>query len=116
MLAASLVTALGQDVFVLGGAGTTPVPPIVYQPPVVVDPYAVAYQPVQPVLALVPAAYTTPVYPATPCASSYYSPNVIYIGGPGAYNNYYQPCSTPNVIYFGRGQAYREGYSFGHYR
>jgi hypothetical protein len=49
---------------------------------------------------------------------SYYNPNVIYVGGPGACSpsyydyRYYQP----NVIYFGRRQAYREGYSFGHYR
>jgi hypothetical protein len=120
VFAATLGTTFGQDVFVLGGPGTTPVPAIVYQPPIVADASAVAYQPVQPVLAVVPVAYATPVYPAaTPCASQYYSPNVIYIGSPGTCGpNYYnyQPCSNPNVIYFGRGQAYREGYNFRHCR
>jgi hypothetical protein len=111
MLIGGLMTASAQDVFVLGGAGTTPVPPIVYQPPVVTG--QPAYQPAyQPVAVAVPVCAQA-VYPA-PCASTYYNPNVIYVGGtcsPGYYDYGYY--SSPNVIYFGRRQAYREGYSFG---
>ena len=113
MLIGGLITACAQDVFVLGGAGTTPVPPIVYQPPVVTG--QPAYQPAcQQVAVAVP--FCAPAVYATPCASTYYNPNVIYVGGrgsygPGYYNyGYYD---RPNVIYFGRRQAYREGYNFG---
>jgi len=112
MLIGGLMTACAQDVFVLGGAGSTPVPPIVYQPPVVTG------QPVyQPVVAAVPVC--APAVYAAPCASTYYNPNVIYVGGPGTCSpSYYdyRYYSNPNVIYFGRRQAYREGYSFGHCR
>ena len=118
VLAGGLGAVCAQDVFVLGGAGTTPVPPIVYQPPVVNNGSAVAYQPA---VAAVPVAVpvcATPVYPAaTACASSYYyNPNVIYVGGPGSCGpSYYdyRYYDRPNVIYFGRRQAYREGYNFG---
>jgi hypothetical protein len=111
MLIGGLMTAGAQDVFVLGGAGTTPVPPIVYQPPVVTS--QPGYQPVATVPVCAPAVY------AAPCASTYYNPNVIYVGGPGTCSpSYYdyRYYSNPNVIYFGRRQAYREGYSFGHCR
>jgi hypothetical protein len=65
MLIGGLIAAGAQDVFVLGGAGTTPVPPIVYQPPVVNDGSAAMYQPA---VAAVPV-YAMPVYPvATACA------------------------------------------------
>ena len=116
MLIGGLTTACAQDVFVLGGVGTTPVPPIVYQPPVVNDGSAAMYQPA---VAAIPVC-AAPVYPvATACASRYYNPNVVYVGGPGtcgpSYYDY-RYYSSPNVIYFGRRQAYREGYSFGHYR
>ena len=108
-----------QDVFVLGGPGSSPVPPIVYQPPLVggaqtyqaiqptIAAIPVAAVPVQPVVAAIPvqpvvaAVPVTPVY-ATPAYSppcySYsgysgyynYDPNVIYIGGPGSCGpNYY---------------------------
>ena len=112
-LMGGLAGAFAQDVFILGGAGTTPVPPIVYQPPVVAGDSAVTYQPV---LAAVPV-YATPAYPTMPaCTSTYYSPNVIYVGSPGSCGNYYNysRCYSPNVIYFGRDQAYRHGYNFGH--
>lgn len=114
VLAGGVGLGLGQNVFVLGGPGTTAVPPIVYQPPVVNGP-APAYQAPVPVVPVV-----TPAYPVVSgCASTYYNPNVIYIGGPGSCgpNYYHYPrYSTPNVIFFGRGQAYREGYNFGHCR
>ena len=109
MLMGGLMAACAQDVFVLGGAGTTPVPPIVYQPPVVTG--ETACQPVA-------THCARPVY-ADPYASTYYNPNVIYVGGPGTCSpSYYdyRYYSHPNVIYFGRRQAYREGYSFGHCR
>jgi hypothetical protein len=112
MLIGGLMTADAQDVFVLGGAGTTPVPPIVYQPPIVTG--QPAYQPIA---TAVPACASA-VYTA-PCASTFYNPNVIYVGGPGTCSpSYYdyRYYSNPNVIYFGRRQAYREGYSFGHCR
>ena len=112
MLIGGLMTASAQDVFVLGGAGTTPIPPIVYQPPVVTG--QPTYQPVAtPVPVCAQAVYTVP------CASTYYNPNVIYVGGPGTCSpGYYdyRYYSSPNVIYFGRRQAYREGYSFGQCR
>jgi hypothetical protein len=115
VLVGGIGVGFGQDVFVLGGPGTTPVPPIIYQPPVVAD-GAASYQPA---VAAVPV-YAMPVYPAaSSCASTYYNPNVIYVGGPGSCGpNYYRypRYSTPNVIYFGREQAYREGYNFGHCR
>ena len=49
----------------------------------------------------------------------YYSPNVMYIGGPGTcgpnyYNSY--PYQNGSVIYFGGMQAYRHGYHFRHCR
>jgi hypothetical protein len=116
ILLGGLITASAQDVFVLGGQGTTPIPPIVYQPPIVTGEPTVTYQPV---VAAVPV-YAAPVYAApAPCASTYYNPNVIYVGGPGTCGpNYYGygGYSAPNVIYFGRRQAYREGYSFRHCR
>jgi hypothetical protein len=115
VLMGGLTATFAQDVFVLGGPGTTPVPAIVYQPPVVTGDPVVAYQPV---LAAVPV-YSTPVYAATPCASTYYNPNVIYVGGPGSCGpNYYNHSryASPNVIYFGGAQAYRHGYNFGHCR
>jgi hypothetical protein len=122
-LGAGLVAVSAQDVFVLGGPGSAPVPPIVYQPPVVNG--GQAYQAAQPLVAAIPVAYAAPAY-ATPCHSGYYNynPNVIYIGGPGScgpnyygYGNYdYGRCASPNVIYFGREQAYRHGYNFRHCR
>jgi hypothetical protein len=116
VLIGGLMTAYGQDVFVLGGAGTTPIPPIVYQPPIVMGEPVVTYQPV---VAAVPV-YATPVYAApAPCASTYHNPNVIYVGGPGTCGPNscdYPRYSTPNVIYFGRTQAYRHGYNFRHCR
>ena len=57
-----------------------------------------------------------------------YSPNVMYVGGPGTcgpnyysgcggyYNNYYPNCAGSSVIYFGGLQACREGYNFRHRR
>jgi len=115
-LIGGLAAVCAQDVFVLGGPGTTPVPPIVYQPPVVNDGYTATYQPTVTAIPI----YAATVYPvASACASTYYNPNVIYVGGPGScgpnYYGYSRYCS-PNVIYFGRGQAYREGYNFGHCR
>jgi hypothetical protein len=123
ILGAGLIAVSGQDVFVLGGPGTTTVPPIVYQPPVVNVP-APAYQPVQTVVAAVPVVPVAPAYagysyPAYSYSSGYYNPNVMYIGGPGTCGpTYYDyaPCSSPNVIYFGRTQSYREGYHFRHCR
>ena len=114
-LIGGVTAGFAQDVFVLGGPGTTSVPPIVYQPPVVNDGSAVSYQPL---VAAIPV-YATPVYSAPACASTYYNPNVIYVGGPGSCGpNYYgySRYHSPNVIYFGRNQAYREGYNFGHCR
>ena len=49
----------------------------------------------------------------------YYSPNVMYIGGPGTCGpNYYNSYQYQNssVIYFGGMQAYRHGYHFRHCR
>ena len=118
LLLGILAAASAQDVFVLGGQGTTPIPPIVYQPPVVTGEPAVSYQPV---VAAVPV-YAAPMYAAAaPCPSTYYNPNVIYVGGPGTCGPNYYGCgyggySAPNVIYFGRRQAYRDGYNFRHYR
>ena len=112
LLIGTLAIAAAQDVFVLGGQGTTPIPPIVYQPPVWNSEPAVTYQPV---VAAVPVC-AVPVYTAPPaCASTYYNPNVIYVGGSGSYGpSYYGYGYSPNVIYFGRRQAYREGYYFRH--
>jgi hypothetical protein len=60
------------------------------------------------------AQYHNPYYP-----QYYYSPNVMYIGGPGTcgpnYYNYY-PNYSSSVIYFGGVQAYRQGYNFRHCR
>lgn len=126
VLVGGLTATFAQDVFVLGGPGSTPVPPVVYQPPVVTGQPPIAYQPAivyQPVVAAVPVV---PVYgAAVPCAPNYYNgyynqggyynPNVLYVGGPGSCGPEYYRYSqcAPNVIYFGRGQAYRQGYSFG---
>ena len=115
ILGASLMAVYAQDVFVLGGPGSTPVPPIVYQPPVVTGAPAPCYTsiPVAPRCAT-PASYMAPYY-----ASYYSDPNVIYVGGPrtcGQRYYDYPSCSTPNVIYFGREQAYRQGYNFRHCR
>jgi len=59
-----------------------------------------------------PAQYYNTYYPQ-------YSPNVMYVGGPGTcgpnYYNYY-PYQNSSVIYFGGLQAYREGYHFRHCR
>lgn len=59
------------------------------------------------------SAYTYPSY-----YPQYYSPNVIYIGGPGTcgpnYSHY--PNYHPSVIYFGGMQAARHGYNFRHCR
>src|SRR5688572_6272105 len=109
ILGASLMAIYAQDVFVLGGPGSTPVPPIVYQPPIVTG--APTYYTAIPVA----SRCATPAYAAPYYASYYRDPNVIYIGGPGSCGpRYYDypPCSTPNVIYFGREQAYRHGYNF----
>jgi hypothetical protein len=123
ILGAGLMAVSAQDVFVLGGPGSTPVPPIVYQPPVVTG--APAYHTYPAVLAAVPVtpfcgAYSSPGYSGYSGAYGYgYNPNVIYIGGPGTCGpNYYDygRCSTPNVIHFGREQAYRQGYNFRHCR
>jgi hypothetical protein len=115
ILGASLMAVHAQDVFVLGGPGSTPVPPIVYQPPVVTGPPVATYYSALPVAPhCATRDYMAPYY------SSYYSnPNVIYVGSPGTCGpRYYDypPCSTPNVIYFGREQAYRHGYNFRHCR
>lgn len=117
-LGASLIAVCAQDVFVLGGPGSSPVPPIVYQPPVVTGAPATTYQAYYPVH--IPAAPICGAY-ASPTYSGYYSsdPNVIYIGGPGTCgpNYYHSPrYSSPNVIYFGHEQAYRHGYNFRHCR
>ena len=114
ILGASPMAVYAQDVFVLGGPGSTPVPPIVYQPPVVTGAPAPCYNTIP-----VAAHCATPTYMAPYYASYYSNPNVIYVGGPrscgpGYYD--YPSCSTPNVIYFGREQAYRHGYNFRHYR
>jgi hypothetical protein len=118
VLGASLMAVFAQDVFVIGGPGSTPVPPIVYQPPIVTGVPAVTYH--------VPAASVCGAYAAPPYSGHYnyshhshYNPNVIYIGGPGTCGPTYYDyprCSTPNVIYFGREQAYRQGYNFRHCR
>jgi hypothetical protein len=59
------------------------------------------------------AQYYNAYYP------QYYSPNVMYVGGPGTcgpnYYNYY-PNYSSSVIYFGGLQAYRHGYNFRHCR
>lgn len=114
LLIGTFATAPAQDVFVLGGQGTTPIPPIVYQPPIFTAEPVVSYQPV---VAAVPVC-AVPAYAAPPaCASTFYNPNVVYVGGSGScgpnYYGYGGYC-TPNVIYFGRRQAYREGYNFRH--
>lgn len=117
ILGFGLTALCAQDVFVLGGPGSTPVPPIVYQPPVVTGAYP-TYRKSCPPVAAVPV-YATPAYTAPYYANYYRDPNVIYIGGPGSCGpRYYDyaPCSTPNVIYFGREQAYRHGYNFRHCR
>jgi hypothetical protein len=125
ILGAGLMAVSAQDVFVLGGPGSTPVPPIVYQPPVVTGaPSYAGYAACQPVVAAVPVsslcgAYSPSCYPRYSGYYNNYNPNVIYIGGPGSCGpNYYDygRCSTPNVIHFGREQAYRQGYSFRHCR
>ena len=69
-LGAGLMAVSAQDVFVLGGPGSAPVPPIVYQPPIVNG--GQTYQTVQPVLAAIPVVpvYATPAY-AAPCYSGY---------------------------------------------
>jgi hypothetical protein len=120
ILGAGSMAVSAQDVFVLGGPGSTPVPPIVYQPPVVTG--ASAYPVCQSVVAAVPVTPYCGAYSQPHRYSGYYNsynPNVIYIGGPGTCGpNYYDygRCSTPNVIYFGREQAYRHGYNFRHCR
>jgi len=114
ILGASLMAVYAQDVFVLGGPGSTPVPPIVYQPPIVTGAAAPCYN----TIPVAPHCATTPAYMAPYYASYYSNPNVIYVGrescGPSYYD--YPSCSTPNVIYFGREQAYRHGYNFRHHR
>jgi len=115
ILGASLMAVYAQDVFVLGGPGSTPVPPIVYQPPVVTGAPAPCYT----TISVAPRCATTTAYMAPYYASYYSNPNVIYVGSPGTCGpRYYDypSCSTPNVIYFGREQAYRHGYNFRHHR
>ena len=123
-----ITSAQAQNVFVLGS--NTALPPDLNGN-------------VQPVAAAPGAVVATPgtvvnvnvnVAPAANCAQpgyydpynayypqqQYYSPNVMYIGGPGTcgpnyYNNYY-PYQNNSVIYFGGMQAYRHGYHFRHCR
>ena len=115
ILGVGLMAVYAQDVFVLGGPGSTPVPPIIYQPPVVTGAPALCYN----TIPAAPRCATTPAYMAPYYASYYSNPNVIYVGGPGSCGpRYYDypSYSTPNVIYFGREQAYRHGYNFRHCR
>jgi hypothetical protein len=122
-----ITSAQAQNVFVLGS--NTALPPDLNGN---VQPVAAA------AAAPVAAAPATTVNvnvnvnPGTTCAQpgnyaaynayypqQYYSPNVMYIGGPGTcgpnYNNYY-PYQNGSVIYFGGMQAYRHGYHFRHCR
>lgn len=118
ILGACVMAAGAQDVFILGGPGSTPVPPIVYQPPIVTGAPAYYTQPVVAAVQIIPIC-ATPAYTAPYYASYYSNPNVTYIGGPGSCGpRYYDSpkCSTWNIIYFGREQAYRQGYHFRHCR
>ncbi|HZO83646.1 MAG TPA: hypothetical protein VFC26_00400 [Verrucomicrobiae bacterium] len=130
-LAALLATcAQAQNVFLLG-SNTTPPPDLngYSAPPataaaapaaanVVVNVNANGASPACTYPAANPyyAQYNNGYYPQ----QQYYSPNVMYIGGPGTcgpnyYNNYYSYPSS-SVIYFGGLQAYRHGYNFRHCR
>ncbi|MCI0748036.1 MAG: hypothetical protein L0Y58_21730, partial [Verrucomicrobia subdivision 3 bacterium] len=83
--AAVAISGSAQDVFVLGGPGTTPVPPIVYQPPIYAGNSAATYQPVEPVAPVYASSvYSTSVYPTAPC----YSYNSGYYNS-GYYNSGY---------------------------
>lgn len=112
-LALLAVSAQAQNVFLLG-SNTTPPPDL--------NGYAA---PVQAAVAPVTTcAYATaapacayPVY--DPYYPQQYSPNVMYIGGPGTCGpNYYSypRYNSSQVIYFGGLQAYRQGYNFRHCR
>jgi hypothetical protein len=109
VLVGGLAAAPAQDVFVLGGPGSTPVPPIVYQPPIVTGAYPV----VQPVMA-VPVVPVCPTAYVPPCNYNYYDYRASACS-PGYYD--YYPSYSPSVLApFGREQAYRHGYRFNHPR
>lgn len=129
-----LVTLLGitsaqaQNVFLLGSNTALPpdlngnVQPLANAPAVAPAPAAATVNVnvnvnggsacTSPTACTYPAQYYNAYYPQ-------YSPNVMYIGGPGTcgpnYYNYY-PQYSSSVIYFGGLQAYREGYNFRHCR
>jgi hypothetical protein len=124
------ISAQGQNVFILGS--NTALPPDLngnVQQPVAVAPAAVAsaapgttvnvHVNVAPAQPCAQATYAQTAYYDPYYAQQYYSPNVMYIGGPGTCgpNSYnYYPQQSGSVIYFGGLQAYRQGYHFRHCR
>ena len=119
--------AQAQNVFLLGS--NTALPPDLngnVQPVAATAAVPVATAPgttvnvnvnVNPATTCAQPTYYDPAYSYYP--QPHYSPNVMYIGGPGTcgpnYYNYY-PYQNSSVIYFGGLQAYRHGYHFRHCR
>jgi hypothetical protein len=124
----AISTAQAQNVFVLGSNTALPpdlngnVQPVAAAPAATTAPAPATTVNVNVHVNGAPATpYAHPAYAAHDAyyPPQYYSPNVMYIGGPGTcgpnYYNYY-PYQSGSVIYFGGLQAYRQGYHFRHCR